>query len=161
MEKINQGLNATFDPLQVIKCKGTLVGHSGPVWCLYVHQELLFSGSSDMTIKVWDTGLSNYKCISTLSRHSGIVLAVCVCSNKLFSASQDCNIISWDLANLELIQIIPAHESAVCTLAAVNNRLFSGSLKEIRVSAKVIILLHSKNFLLGMGRQLEPIAQSK
>ncbi|CAD5123430.1 DgyrCDS11780 [Dimorphilus gyrociliatus] len=132
MEKLNQGLNATFDPLQVIKCKGTLVGHNGPVWCLYVHQELLFSGSSDKTIKVWDTSVINYKCISTLAGHEGIVLAVCVCSNKLYSGSQDYNIISWDLNNLELQQIIPAHDDAVCTLAAVDNRLFSGSLKEIR-----------------------------
>ena len=41
-----------FDPQQIFKCKGTFVGHSGPVWCLCVHQDYLFSGSSDKTIKV-------------------------------------------------------------------------------------------------------------
>ena len=40
-----------FDPQQIFKCKGTFVGHSGPVWCLCVHQDYLFSGSSDKTIK--------------------------------------------------------------------------------------------------------------
>jgi len=43
---------AAFDPQQIFKCKGTFVGHSGPVWCLCVHQDYLFSGSSDKTIKV-------------------------------------------------------------------------------------------------------------
>jgi len=43
---------AVFDPQQIFKCKGTFVGHSGPVWCLCVHQDYLFSGSSDKTIKV-------------------------------------------------------------------------------------------------------------
>jgi len=41
-----------FDPQQIFKCKGTFVGHGGPVWCLCVHQDYLFSGSSDKTIKV-------------------------------------------------------------------------------------------------------------
>lgn len=48
------------------KCKGTFVGHQvivqvllsllmaykGPVWALAVHTDVLFSGSSDETIKV-------------------------------------------------------------------------------------------------------------
>lgn len=36
----------------MFKCKGTFVGHQGPVWALTVHGDLLFSGSSDETIKV-------------------------------------------------------------------------------------------------------------
>ena len=41
-----------FDPQQIFKCKGTFVGHTGPVWCLCVHGDYLFSGSSDKQIKV-------------------------------------------------------------------------------------------------------------
>ena len=44
-------LVAAFDPQVIFKCKGTFVGHTGPVWCLCVHQDYLFSGSSDKTIK--------------------------------------------------------------------------------------------------------------
>ena len=36
----------------MFKCKGTFVGHQGPVWALAVYGDLLFSGSSDETIKV-------------------------------------------------------------------------------------------------------------
>ncbi len=34
------------------KCKGTFVGHQGPVWALTAYGDYLFSGSSDETIKV-------------------------------------------------------------------------------------------------------------
>lgn len=46
--------SAAYDPQQIFKCKGTFVGHQGPVWCLCVYSigDLLFSGSSDKTIKV-------------------------------------------------------------------------------------------------------------
>lgn len=47
-------LCVAYDPQQIFKCKGTFVGHQGPVWCLCVYStgDLLFSGSSDKTIKV-------------------------------------------------------------------------------------------------------------
>lgn len=47
-------LSLAYDPQQIFKCKGTFVGHQGPVWCLCVYSigDLLFSGSSDKTIKV-------------------------------------------------------------------------------------------------------------
>lgn len=46
--------STAYDPQQIFKCKGTFVGHQGPVWCLCVYSmgDLLFSGSSDKTIKV-------------------------------------------------------------------------------------------------------------
>ena len=72
-------LSAAYDPQQIFKCKGTFVGHQGPVWCLCVYSmgDLLFSGSSDKTIKVWDT-CTTYKCQKTLEGHDGIVLALCI-----------------------------------------------------------------------------------
>lgn len=47
-------VSTAYDPQQIFKCKGTFVGHQGPVWCLCVYSmgDLLFSGSSDKTIKV-------------------------------------------------------------------------------------------------------------
>ena len=56
-----------YDPQQIFKCKGTFVGHQGPVWCLCVYStgDLLFSGSSDKTIKVTQTTHST-PCTTTL-----------------------------------------------------------------------------------------------
>lgn len=54
-------LCVAYDPQQIFKCKGTFVGHQGPVWCLCVYStgDLLFSGSSDKTIKVTSTQIWN------------------------------------------------------------------------------------------------------
>jgi len=80
-----------FDPQQIFKCKGTFVGHSGPVWCLCAHGDYLFSGSSDKQIKVWDTA-TNFRCQKTLEGHDGIVLALTAYNDKLFSGSADSSI---------------------------------------------------------------------
>lgn len=122
----------TFDIQPLFKCKGTFVGHQGPVWTLCSHGEWLFSGSSDKTIKVWDT-LTTYKCVKTLEGHSGIVLALCTHEKKLYSGSADCTINVWCLEELELLDSIRGHENPVCTLVTKRKMLFSGSLKKIKV----------------------------
>ncbi|XP_071963692.1 E3 ubiquitin-protein ligase TRAF7-like isoform X1 [Antedon mediterranea] len=120
------------EPQQLYRCKGTFVGHQGPVWCLCVHGDYLFSGSSDKTIKVWDTRPS-YTCHKTMEGHTGIVLALCTHGNKLYSGSSDQTISVWNIDTLEHEKTIAAHENAVCTLVSANNMLFSGSLKVIKV----------------------------
>ena len=50
-------LITAFDPQQIFKCKGTFVGHGGPVWCLCAFHDYLFSGSGDKTIKVQSSRL--------------------------------------------------------------------------------------------------------
>uniref|UniRef100_A0A8D1C882 TNF receptor associated factor 7 n=1 Tax=Sus scrofa TaxID=9823 RepID=A0A8D1C882_PIG len=92
--RLNTGILGSYDPQQIFKCKGTFVGHQGPVWCLCVYSvgDLLFSGSSDKTIKVWDT-CTTYKCQKTLEGHDGIVLALCIQGCRLYSGSADCTII--------------------------------------------------------------------
>ncbi|CAH1794412.1 unnamed protein product [Owenia fusiformis] len=132
--RLNMSLQmaGAFDPQQIFKCRGTFVGHQGPVWCLCVHGDFLLSGSSDKTVKVWDT-TTNYKCIKTLDGHNGIVLTICVFGNKLYSGSQDCSIVVWNMDTFEKITSIEAHDNPVCTLVSARNMLFSGSLKCIKV----------------------------
>lgn len=137
LQQLNTKLNTgpgigMFDPQQIFKCKGTFVGHGGPVWCLFVHGDLLFSGSSDKNIKVWDTA-NNYKCQKTLEGHDGIVLAITARGTNLYSGSADCKIKVWDIDSLEEVNTIEAHENAVCTLVCAGDYLFSGSLKNIKV----------------------------
>ncbi|XP_020862204.1 E3 ubiquitin-protein ligase TRAF7 isoform X7 [Phascolarctos cinereus] len=132
--RLNMGILGSYDPQQIFKCKGTFVGHQGPVWCLCVYSmgDLLFSGSSDKTIKVWDT-CTTYKCQKTLEGHDGIVLALCIQGCKLYSGSADCTIIVWDIQNLQKVNTIRAHDNPVCTLVSSHNMLFSGSLKAIKI----------------------------
>eukprot|EP00051_Salpingoeca_urceolata_P027745 m.483093 g.483093 ORF g.483093 m.483093 type:complete len:741 (-) comp22779_c0_seq1:113-2335(-) len=116
----------------MFKCKGTFVGHQGPVWALAVAGDLLFSGSSDETIKVWDTSTS-FKCKRTLQAHRGIVHALCTHNHKLYSGSSDCTVKMWDIDTLELEETLEGHDNPVCTLAIANGLLFSGSLKNIKI----------------------------
>ncbi|KAF6024651.1 TRAF7 [Bugula neritina] len=122
-----------YDPETIIKCKGTCVGHDGPVWCLAADNDFLFSGSSDNHVRVWDTSC-NYKCVKTLAGHCGIVLALTVNGNRLYSGSQDTKIMIWDIDNnFELVDTLDAHDNPVCTLATSRAMIFSGSLKTVKV----------------------------
>jgi E3 ubiquitin-protein ligase TRAF7 len=126
------GVAGTMDTHHLFKCKGTFVGHAGPVWALCIAGDMLFSASSDNTIKVWDT--TSFKCMNTLTGHDGIVLALCALGEKyLFSGSVDHNIKMWDIHNTEVVSTIGAHENPVCTITLTENRLYSGSLKSIKI----------------------------
>lgn len=117
------------------KCIGTFVGHQGPVWALAVHGDLLFSGSSDETIKVWDTRTSStFRVKRTLEGHRGIVHALATYDHVLYSGSHDCTINVWSISNdFELQETLTGHENPVCCLAVANGTLFSGSLKVVNI----------------------------
>uniref|UniRef100_A0A8C3A0J3 E3 ubiquitin-protein ligase TRAF7 n=1 Tax=Cyclopterus lumpus TaxID=8103 RepID=A0A8C3A0J3_CYCLU len=155
-------LCVAYDPQQIFKCKGTFVGHQGPVWCLCVYStgDLLFSGSSDKTIKVWDT-CTTYKCQKTLEGHDGIVLALCIQGNRLYSGSADCTIIVWDIQTLQKVNTIRAHDNPVCTLVSSHNILFSGSLKAIKVWDIVGTELKLKKELTGLNHWVRALVASQ
>ena len=113
--------------IPMFKCKGTFVGHQGPVWALAVYGDLLFTGSSDETIKVWETrSSSGFKCKRTLSKHQGIVHALVTFNHKLYSGSSDRTINVWDISTCELVHTMYGHDNPVCSLAVANGMLFSG-----------------------------------
>uniref|UniRef100_A0A669D8Q7 TNF receptor-associated factor 7 n=1 Tax=Oreochromis niloticus TaxID=8128 RepID=A0A669D8Q7_ORENI len=141
--RLNMGILGSYDPQQIFKCKGTFVGHQGPVWCLCVYStgDLLFSGSSDKTIKVWDT-CTTYKCQKTLEGHDGIVLV-------------------WDIQTLQKVNTIRAHDNPVCTLVSSHNMLFSGSLKAIKVWDIVGTELKLKKELTGLNHWVRALVASQ
>ena len=53
----------------------------------------------------------------------------------MYSGSADQTILKWDVETFEVVSTIAAHENPVCTLTVdiINNRLYSGSLKSIKV----------------------------
>uniref|UniRef100_A0A8C9VZD0 TNF receptor-associated factor 7 n=1 Tax=Scleropages formosus TaxID=113540 RepID=A0A8C9VZD0_SCLFO len=135
----------SYDPQQIFKCKGTFVGHQGPVWCLCVYStgDLLFSGSSDKTIKVWDT-CTTYKCQKTLEGHDALV-----------------SIQVWDIQTLQKVNTIRAHDNPVCTLVSSHNMLFSGSLKAIKVWDIMGTELKLKKELTGLNHWVRALVASQ
>uniref|UniRef100_A0A8C9TYN9 TNF receptor-associated factor 7 n=1 Tax=Scleropages formosus TaxID=113540 RepID=A0A8C9TYN9_SCLFO len=143
--RLNMGILGSYDPQQIFKCKGTFVGHQGPVWCLCVYStgDLLFSGSSDKTIKVWDT-CTTYKCQKTLEGHDALV-----------------SIQVWDIQTLQKVNTIRAHDNPVCTLVSSHNMLFSGSLKAIKVWDIMGTELKLKKELTGLNHWVRALVASQ
>ena len=65
----------------------TLSAHRRGVKCLELEKGLLFSGSYDNTIRVWD--MKSNKCLRILSDHSGAVLSLHAYEDRLLSGSAD------------------------------------------------------------------------
>ena len=94
-----------------------------------------------------------------MTGHDGIILAVCSkeynyykniiitscfslqCSNYLYSGSSDKTIKVWDTKTLSLVSSFVAHDDPICSLTTHENRLYSGSLRSIKVLLTYIITL--------------------
>ncbi|KAL2919657.1 E3 ubiquitin-protein ligase traf7 [Polyrhizophydium stewartii] len=79
-----------------LSSQGTIDSHSGKVYSLEVYGNLLISGSSDQTIKLWN--LQTSECVMTLTGHSaGINSLSLLPGDRLASVSSDKSIKIWDL----------------------------------------------------------------
>ena len=61
----------------------TLVGHTRFVRCFTLHENKLYSGSGDNTIRIWNT--ETYQQIATLRGHTNDVNCLTLHENKLYS----------------------------------------------------------------------------
>ena len=73
----------------------TLQGHTRDVECLIVHNNILYSGSEDRTIRAWN--LDTNECITALQGHTDYVYCLIVHNNILYSGSWDKTIRAWQL----------------------------------------------------------------
>ncbi|XP_020600084.1 F-box/WD-40 repeat-containing protein At5g21040 [Phalaenopsis equestris] len=113
--------NSTANP----KFEFRLWGHHGPITCLGLDSARIYSGSWDMTVRVWDR--LNFKCIRTLNHGDWVWDLVPRGSTIASSAGRDVYI--WDSANGKLIDAIHnAHIGNTCALARsyLGDLLFTG-----------------------------------
>ena len=106
-------------------------GHSGGVYsCAISHDnKFIVSGSSDKTLKVWDSETGN--CIRTLSGHS-VGVSSCAIShdNKLIvSGSSDNTLKVWDSETGNCIRTLSGHSDWIrsCAISHDNKFIVSGS----------------------------------
>lgn len=92
-----------------------LTGHSGAVVCLAMYGDrLLFSGSTDCTIKVWDT--SQCKCLHSLRGHKQPVQRIAICGKRMYStAGRDVRV--WDVDSFACLQVIKTQQDCGALLA--------------------------------------------
>jgi WD40 repeat protein len=103
----------------------TLLGHTSGINSLALGQGVLFSGSNDNTIKIWDLGSNT--CTATLEGHMNPVTCLALRGETLFSGSYDNTIKIWDLRDNTCTETLAAHTSAIRSLALGDETLFSGS----------------------------------
>ncbi|RLM54552.1 F-box/WD-40 repeat-containing protein [Panicum miliaceum] len=102
-----------------------LWGHEGPVTCLALDSLRIYSGSWDMTVRVWDR--AHMECVQKLM-HADWVWDLAPHGNTIAStAGRDAYV--WDIRNSELTSLISnAHVGNVYSLARTHlaNVLFTG-----------------------------------
>lgn len=79
-------------------------GHRGSVLCLTIDNSILYSGSSDKTIKVWNC--RTYHLLATLRGHHGQIMNLVVYNNRngireLYSSGLDTTVRVWDVRDIE------------------------------------------------------------
>ncbi|THD22284.1 F-box and WD-40 domain protein 1/11 [Fasciola hepatica] len=96
-------------------CTQVLEGHSGSVLCLQYIGNLLISGSSDTTVRLWD--LSTGRCLNVICHHAEAVLHLRFRNNILVTCSKDRSIAVWDMGpwpkDVQLRQVLVGHRAAV------------------------------------------------
>ncbi|EDQ84936.1 uncharacterized protein MONBRDRAFT_12342 [Monosiga brevicollis MX1] len=123
---------AEFTMPFTFQCSGSFKGHAGAVWALSSHRSLLFSASSDQTIKAWD--LQRMACVATLTGHQGIIHAMACNKSYLFSGDSAGLVLVWDIDQLKLIETLNVAQSIISCLLATQRRLIVGSQNLIKAS---------------------------
>lgn len=110
------GLRNLFDltGFQKEKTEFRLWGHEGPITSLALDLTNIFSGSWDMSVRIWDR--SSMKCVKTL-RHSDWVWGIAPHETSLASTSGS-DVYIWDISSETPLAIIhDAHEGTTYSLA--------------------------------------------
>ncbi|KAF5397972.1 F-box and WD-40 domain protein 1/11 [Paragonimus heterotremus] len=97
------------------RCTQVLEGHTGSVLCLQYIGNLLISGSSDTSVRLWD--LSTGRCLNVITHHAEAVLHLRFRNNVLVTCSKDRSIAVWDMGpwprDVQLRQVLVGHRAAV------------------------------------------------
>mmetsp|Transcript_117139 Transcript_117139/g.326344 ORF Transcript_117139/g.326344 Transcript_117139/m.326344 type:complete len:554 (-) Transcript_117139:82-1743(-) len=94
-------------------CVHILAGHAGFVFCLCGVGDVLFTGSQDSNIIIWD--LNNLQYIGTLPGHRGFVKCLFASYAKkiLCSGAQDKTIRVWSLDSFSTVKTLYGHTGSV------------------------------------------------
>ncbi|WAQ99695.1 FBXW7-like protein [Mya arenaria] len=104
------------------KCLRTLVGHTGGVWSSQMQGNIIISGSTDRTLKVWnaDTG----QCMHTLYGHTSTVRCMHLCGTN---GSRDATLRVWNVETGQCLHVLMGHVAAVRCVQYDGRRVVSGA----------------------------------
>jgi len=102
-----------------------LEGHSDEVNSVAFDHDIIVSGSSDNTVKVWSK--SSGELLQTIQSHSGFVMSVAVGHEVIVSGSDDKTVKVWSKSSGELLQTLEGHSNIVWSVAVDHDTIVSGS----------------------------------
>ncbi|XP_052184644.1 zinc finger CCCH domain-containing protein 48-like isoform X1 [Diospyros lotus] len=95
--------------IEIPESATSLKGHSRAVTSLIIGAGMLYSGSIDNTIRVWD--VRNLLCVQMLEEHAGAVMSVLCWDRYMLSASLDGTVKAWGIAKEgDLLKTIYSHQ---------------------------------------------------
>ncbi|KAH1209461.1 Zinc finger CCCH domain-containing protein 48 [Glycine max] len=108
-----RGSSKADSPFELV---ASLTGHTKPVVCLVVGCKMLYSGSMDQSIKVWD--MDTLQCTMTLNDHTDAVTSLICWDQYLLSSSSDRTIKVWACIEAGSLEVIYTHteENGVVSL---------------------------------------------
>jgi len=116
---------------QTWDCVFTLTGHEGPVKAIALSPDgqLLASGSTDRSIKLWELGSGRLlhtfpgRSLRSPSGHNARIRALAFSPDgrTLISGSDDCTLKWWDLETRKFLQQTPEHGWSIAAIAVSQN----------------------------------------
>ncbi|KAJ1672690.1 SCF ubiquitin ligase complex subunit cdc4, partial [Spiromyces aspiralis] len=95
---------------------------------LATHGQLVFSGSYDCTVRVWNAVTG--ECLHSLVGHTEKIYSIALDHDRhrVFSGSMDCNIRMWDWDTGELLHTLTGHQNLVGLLSLHHGSLISAGI---------------------------------
>ncbi|KAL5158456.1 Zinc finger CCCH domain-containing protein 48 [Glycine soja] len=108
-----RGSSKADSPFELV---ASLTGHTKAVVCLAVGCKMMYSGSMDQSIKVWD--MDTLQCTMTLNDHTDVVTSLICWDQYLLSSSSDRTIKVWACIEAGSLEVIYTHteENGVVSL---------------------------------------------
>eukprot|EP00744_Colponema_vietnamica_P005947 GILI01008668.1.p1 GENE.GILI01008668.1~~GILI01008668.1.p1 ORF type:complete len:395 (+),score=60.24 GILI01008668.1:123-1307(+) len=112
------------------QCQTDLIGHRATVYCIAACNRVIFSGSQDATIMMWqfDEATNSFRSIHQFTGHSGAIFSLLFVNNFLFSASADASIRVWDMSSGTCAQVLEGHQGPVMGLLQFGDSILSVSI---------------------------------
>ena len=133
-----EGLQKRKDPTQWLPrppAEHTLSSHRSPITCVLLHPAypVMFSGSEDATIKVWDYEAGEYE--RTMKGHTDSVNCLAIEPSKakyLASTSADMTVKIWDLesGDFDCIKTLKGHDHNVSSVNFINMEIICTSSRD-------------------------------
>lgn len=97
--------------LMFSKCLAVLQGHTSLVGQLQMREDILVTGGSDGSVRVWS--LANYQAIHRLAAHDNSVTSLQFDNTRIVSGGSDGRVKVWDLKNGMLVRELSNPAEAV------------------------------------------------